>query len=59
MGDLQNYIRELGMKEICEDAFESLDVMKFSAGMRDLILQQAPTHQYGSLVSILNPLRGL
>lgn len=57
MGDLQNYIRELGMKEaVCEDAFESLDVMKFSAGIRDLILQQAPAHQYGTSVYILNPL---
>lgn len=24
--------------------------------MRDLILQEAPPHQYGTLVSILNPL---
>ena len=53
----QNYIRELGMKEaIYEEDFESPDMMKFSAGMRDLILQQAPPHQYGTLVSILNPL---
>ncbi len=45
------------MKEaIYEDAFESLDLMKFLAGMRDLILQQDPPHQYGTLVSILNPL---
>ena len=45
------------MKEaICENAFESLDLIKFSAEMRDLILQQAPPHQYGTLVSILNPL---
>ena len=57
MDDLQNYIRELGMKEaIYEEDFESPDRMKFSAGMRDLILQQAPPHQYGTLVSILNPL---
>lgn len=57
MEDLQNYIRELGMKEaIYEDNFESPDMIKFSAGMRDLILQQAPPHQYGTLVSILNPL---
>ena len=54
MEDLQNYIWELGMKEaICENAFESLDLIKFSAEMRDLILQQAPRHQYGTLVSIL------
>ena len=31
-------------------------MVKFSAGMRDLILQQAPPHLYGTLVSILNPL---
>ena len=56
MEDLHNYIRELGMKEaIYEEDFESPDMMKFSAGMRDLILQQAPPHQYGTLV-ILNPL---
>ena len=53
----QNYIRELGMKEaIYEEDFESPDMMKFSAGMRDLILQQAPPHQYRTLISILNPL---
>lgn len=45
------------MKEAgCEDAFENPDTMKFSAGMRGLILQQAPAHQYGILVSILNSL---
>ena len=45
------------MKEaIYEENFESPDMIKFSAGMRDLILQQAPPHQYGTLVSILNPL---
>ena len=45
------------MKEaIYEENFESPDMIKFSAGMRDLILQQAPPHQYGILVSILNPL---
>jgi len=31
-------------------------MVKFSAGMRDLILQQALPHLYGTLVSILNPL---
>ncbi|XP_021238701.1 uncharacterized protein LOC110391220 [Numida meleagris] len=57
MEDLQTYIRELGMKEaIYEDGFESADLVKFSAGMRDLILQQAPSHHYGTLLSILNPL---
>lgn len=59
-GDLQNYIGELGMKvAVYEDAFESLDLIKFSAGMRDLILQQDPPHQYGTLVSILNLLVAL
>ena len=57
MEDLQNYIRELGMREpIYEDTFDSPDMVKLSAGMRDLILQQAPSHMYGTLVSILNPL---
>lgn len=59
-GDLQNYIGELGMKvAVYEDAFESLDLIKFSAGMRDLILQQDTPHQYGTLVSILNLLVAL
>ena len=31
-------------------------MVRFSAGMRDLILQQAPSHLYGTLVSILNPI---
>ncbi len=31
-------------------------MMKFLAGMRDLILQQALPRQHGTLVSILNPL---
>lgn len=54
--DLQNYIKELGMKEaIYDNAFESPDLVEFSAGMRDLVLQ-APPHQYDTLVSILNPL---
>jgi len=45
MEELQNYIRELGVKEaIDDDAFESPDLVKFSAGMRDLILQQAASH---------------
>lgn len=51
---------KLGMKEAIYDYydydFESLDLVKFSAGMRVLILQQVPPHQYGTLVSILNPL---
>jgi len=55
--ELQNYTRELGMKEAIYDAaFDSLDFVKFLVGMGDLILQQAPPHQYGTLVSILNPL---
>ena len=57
MEDVQNYIRELGMKEaIYEEDFESPDTIKFSAGMRDLILKQVPPQQYGTLVPILNPL---
>ena len=56
MEDLQNCICELGIREaIYEDAFEGPDMVKFSAGMRDLILQQAPPHLYGTLVSLLNP----
>ena len=55
--ELQNYIRELVIKEaIYDDAFETPDLFKFLAGMKDLILQQAPPHHYGTLVSILNPL---
>lgn len=50
MEDLQTYICELGMEEATyEEAFESLDLVKFSAGMRDLILQLAPSFQYGTL----------
>ena len=57
MEDLQNYVCELGVREaIYEDIFDGPDLVKFSAGMRDLILQQAPSHLYGTLVSILNPL---
>ena len=56
MEDLQNYIRELGMrKAIYEDSYDSPDMIKFSAGMRDLILQQAPSHLYGTLVLLLKP----
>lgn len=55
--DLQNYIHELGIEEVIyEEKFESPDMVRFSAGMRDLILQQAPSHLYGTIVSILNPL---
>ena len=57
MEDLQNYICEKSIREaIYEDSFEGPGMVKFSAGMRDLILQQAPSHLYGPLVSILNPL---
>jgi len=53
MEDLQNYMSELGIrKEIHEDPFESPDMVSFSAGMRDLILQQAPSILYGTLVSM-------
>jgi len=55
--DLQNYIHELGIREVTyEGSSDSPDMVRFSAGMRDLILQQAPSHLYGSLVSILNTL---
>ena len=57
MEDLQSYIHELGVREaIYEDTFDGPDMVKFSAGMRDLILQQAPSHLYDALVSILNSL---
>ena len=57
MEDLQNYMCELGIRErIYEDTFENPDLVKFSAGMGDLIQQQAPSHLHGTLVSILNPL---
>jgi len=55
--DLQNYIHELSIREVIyKDAFQSPHLVKFSIGMRDLILQQAPSHLYGTLVSILNSL---
>lgn len=41
---------------IYDNVFESPDLAKFLVGIGDLILQQAPPHQYGALVSILNPL---
>ena len=57
MEDLQNYICELGIREaIYEDSFEGPDMVKLSAGIRDLILRQAPSHLYGTMVSMLNPL---
>ena len=53
---LPNYIRELGIREaIYEDSFDSPDTVRVSVEMKDLILQQAPSHLYGTLVSILNP----
>lgn len=45
--------------EIYKNDFESPDLIKFSAGIRDIILQQALPHQYGTLVSILNCLVGI
>ena len=57
MEDLQNYISELGIREVIyEDLSEDPDTVNFSAGIRDLILQQALPQLYGTLVSILNPL---
>lgn len=41
---------------IYEEDFESSELVKFSAGLRDLIMQQDPSLQYGTLVVILNPL---
>lgn len=57
MEELQNYVRELGMKQAnYDDALESSDLLKLLAEMRDLVLQQDPPHQYGALVSLLNSL---
>ena len=57
MEDLQNYISELGIREVIyEDSLEGPDMVKFSASMKDLILQQVPPRLYGTLVSLLNPL---
>lgn len=57
MEELYYYTREVGMKEtICDDTFKSADLVKFSTGVRDLILQEIPPHQYTTSVSILNPL---
>jgi len=37
MEDLQNCIHKVGVRDVIyEDTFESLDMVKFSAGMRDL-----------------------
>lgn len=44
------------MKEVIyENAFESPNLKKNLAGMRDLILQQVLPHHYGTVVHILNP----
>lgn len=43
-------------KAICEDTSESPFLVKFTVGMRDLILQKAPPHHYGGLAVFLNPL---
>ena len=57
MEDLPNYICELGIREVIyEDTSDSPDMVRFSVGMRDLILQQAPSHLYGTPVSKLNSL---
>ena len=57
MEGIQNYIYEFGTREaIYEDTFGSPDMVRFLAGMTDSILQQAPLHLCGILVSILNPL---
>ena len=57
---LPNYIRELGIREaIYEDSFDSPDTVRVSVEMKDLILQQAPSHLYGTSVSILHPLVAL
>lgn len=45
--------------EIYKNDFESPDLIKFSAGIRDIILQQALPPQYSTLVTILNPLVAL
>lgn len=39
---------------IYEDVFNSPEMLRFSTGMKDLILQQAPLHMYGTQVSVLN-----
>jgi len=39
MEELQNYIREVGMKEVIyDDTSESQDLVKFSTGMKELHL---------------------
>lgn len=48
------------MKEtIYDDTFESADLVNFSIGIRDLILQGMPLHKHNILLSILNPLVAL
>lgn len=57
MEEHQNSIQKLGTREaIYEDIFKNSDLVKFTTGLRDVILQQAPPHRYGMLVAILNPL---
>lgn len=56
--DLQIYICELVTRDaVHKEMFESPDLAKLSARVRDLILQPAPSHFYGrdALVSVLNP----
>lgn len=56
MEQLHNHPRESGMKEAThDDAFESPDLVKFSAAMRELTFQQAPPHQDGTPVAIPKP----
>jgi len=52
----QSYICELGIREVIyEDPFNIQDMVRFPVCIRDLILQQASSHLYGALVSILKP----
>jgi len=43
---------------IYDNAFENLGLVKFSAGMRDLISKGA-SQQYGTLMSVFQPFCGL
>lgn len=48
MGELQNYMREIGMREaISEDTFESPDFVKFTVEIKDLFCSKTPTRIFG------------
>lgn len=54
---IYRHIRGLGMEGIIyKEDFESHILIIYTAGIRYLILQQPPSHQYGTLIAIWNSL---